>query len=103
MNENATPPVEVPNPPVPPAREAAPAPAAPPAAQLVVSGEANEETLQLRRELATARQAQREAETKASEAERVKQELLAVTHQEPAKPLPPPRRRFPTLLNHSWN
>lgn len=84
----------------------APAPAPPPAADLVAKGVADEEAIQLRRELENERKARadaekgrKDAETKAAEFERDRQNLLT--------PPPPkaekPKRRFATLLNHPWN
>ena len=82
--------------------------ASPPAAALVSHGEAGEEVLRLRRDLEATEARARKAEFAASEAERKAQELIAVTKRAPEQPLvapapAPPRRRFPTLLNHPWN
>lgn len=92
---NPAPPVEAPTPAAPPAN---PTPAAPPAAKLVEEGAASEETLQLRRDLETERKARRDAETKAAEAERDRQNLLTPPAPKPEKP----KRKFATLLNHPW-
>lgn len=111
MNDapNANPQAQVPveAPPVPTADHRPPTadPAPPPAAELVTTGTANEEAIQLRRELESERKARRDAELKASQAEKDKEDLLNLTRKEPATPLPEPaaprrRRGFPTLLNH---
>ena len=105
-NANPPPPVETPVP--------APTPAAePPAAALVRDGLDAAEALALRRELeaerkprANAEAGRKSAETKASEAERTSQELIALTKAQPAAPVPVPpkaKRGFPTFLNHPWN
>ena len=70
------------------------------------------ELLALRRELEAERKARadaeagrKSAETKASEAERTAQELIALTKSQPAAPVPTPpkaKRGFPTFMNHPW-
>ncbi len=85
-----------------------PTPAPPPAALLVADGQAGEEVLRLRREVEAANRraedearARREAEIKAAEAERKAQDTAALLEKPKLKEQP--RRRFPTLLNHSWS
>ena len=90
-----------------------PAPAEPPAAALVRDGLDAAEALALRRELDAERKARadaeagrKSAETKASEAERTAQELIALTKAAPAAPVAVPikhKRGFPTFMNHPWS
>ena len=70
------------------------------------------ELLALRRELEAERKARadaesgrKSAETKASEAERTAQEMIALTKAQPAAPVavpPKAKRGFPTFMNHPW-
>ena len=54
---------------------------------------------------ADAEAGRKSAETKASEAERTAQELIALTKAQPATPVavpPKAKRGFPTFMNHPW-
>ena len=114
-NENPPPPVETPVPAPTPADGGHRPPlqaAEPPAAALVRDGLDAAEALQLRRELEAERKARadaeagrKSAETKASEAERTAQELIALTKAAPAASVAVPikhKRGFPTFMNHPW-
>ena len=87
-DENSPAPTENPAPPQtpPPAPAVPPAPTgAPPATKIVVFGEKSEREIQLERDIQTEREARRQAEFKASEAERENQRLKEIPGPAPVK------------------